>query len=86
MRRSRPRTWFVRSTPRPRTWTAAEAAACFESGDHLWLPPGHASVEILSALAARRDELREVVGAQGRVDRLGVGTQGDRGGTHAGKA
>ena len=40
--------------------TASEAAATFESGDHLWLPPAHASLEILCALAERRDELRDV--------------------------
>ena len=40
--------------------TPEEAAASFRSGDHLWLPPAHASPPILEALAARRDELRGV--------------------------
>ena len=37
-----------------------EAAAQFKSGDHLWMPPGHASLPILEALAARKDELEGV--------------------------
>ncbi len=37
-----------------------EAALQFSSGDHLWIPPGHASLPILEALTARRDELRGV--------------------------
>ena len=40
--------------------SASDAAASFQSGDHLWLPPAHASPEILTALAERRDELRDV--------------------------
>ena len=40
--------------------SAEQAAAAFKSGDHVWIPPGHASPEILTALAARRDELRGV--------------------------
>ena len=40
--------------------SAEQAAAAFESGDHVWIPPGHASPEILTALAARRDQLRGV--------------------------
>lgn len=35
-----------------------EAAAAFVSGDHLWVPPGHAVPSVMEALAARRDELR----------------------------
>ena len=37
-----------------------DAARQFESGDHLWMPPGHASLPILEALAARKDELEGV--------------------------
>lgn len=37
-----------------------QAADTFESGDHLWIPPGHASPDILAALAARREELHGV--------------------------
>jgi 4-hydroxybutyrate CoA-transferase len=37
-----------------------QAAASVVSGDHIWVPPGHASPAILTALAQRRDELRDV--------------------------
>jgi 4-hydroxybutyrate CoA-transferase len=37
-----------------------EAAASVQSGDHVWWPPAHGSPAFLAALAARRDELRDV--------------------------
>ena len=37
-----------------------EAVRAFNSGDHLWMPPGHASLPILEALVARHDELEDV--------------------------
>jgi 4-hydroxybutyrate CoA-transferase len=40
--------------------SAEQAAATFESGDHLWIPPGHSAPEVLTALAARQDELEGV--------------------------
>jgi len=40
--------------------TPHEAALQFRSGDHLWIPPGHASLPILEALTARQGELRGV--------------------------
>ncbi len=40
--------------------TPEMAAARFQSGDHLWMPPGHASLPILEALAGRKDELADV--------------------------
>ncbi|MCY3570334.1 MAG: 4-hydroxybutyrate CoA transferase [Chloroflexi bacterium] len=40
--------------------TPEMAAALFNSGDHLWIPPGHASLPILQALVARSDELEGV--------------------------
>ena len=36
------------------------AAALVESGDHIWIPPGHAAPSILEALAARTGELEDV--------------------------
>ena len=40
--------------------TPEMAAALFSSGDHLWIPPGHASLPILEALVARSDELEGI--------------------------
>ncbi len=40
--------------------TPEMAAQRFNSGDHLWMPPGHASLQVLEALTARRDELQGV--------------------------
>ncbi|MCY3569474.1 MAG: hypothetical protein OXH38_12655, partial [Chloroflexi bacterium] len=40
--------------------TPEMAARLFKSGDHLWMPPGHASLPILEALTARKDELQGV--------------------------
>lgn len=37
-----------------------EAVRVFNSGDHLWMPPGHASLPILQALAARHHQLDAV--------------------------
>ena len=37
-----------------------EAARLIESGDHVWIPPGHGNANILAALAARAPELRGV--------------------------
>ncbi len=36
------------------------AAALVESGDHIWIPPGHAAPSILEALAARTGDLEDV--------------------------
>ena len=40
--------------------TPEEAAATVKSGDHIWLPPSHASPSILEALALRAPELKGV--------------------------
>jgi 4-hydroxybutyrate CoA-transferase len=41
--------------------TSAEGAAdLVESGDHIWIPPGHGAPRILEALVARTGELRDV--------------------------
>ena len=37
-----------------------DAAASVQSGDHIWLSPGHSSPAVLTALAERRDELVNV--------------------------
>ncbi|MEE9278502.1 MAG: acetyl-CoA hydrolase/transferase C-terminal domain-containing protein, partial [Dehalococcoidia bacterium] len=37
-----------------------EAANLIQSGDHIWIPIGHASPVIMRAIAARRDELQNV--------------------------
>ena len=37
-----------------------DAAALVQSGDHVWIPPGHGNVNILTALAARAPALRGV--------------------------
>lgn len=37
-----------------------DAAALVQSGDHIWIPPGHGNPSILSALAARAPQLRDV--------------------------
>lgn len=37
-----------------------EAAASIQSGDHVWIPPGHASPAVLTALAERKGELKNV--------------------------
>ncbi len=49
-----------RDTYAERLATPEMAAAMFNSGDHLWIPPGHASLPILEALVARSDELEGV--------------------------
>ena len=49
-----------RDTYAERLATPEMAAAMFNSGDHLWIPPGHASLPILQALVARSDELEGV--------------------------
>lgn len=40
--------------------TPEQAAATINSGDHIWVPPGHASPPILEAIAKRGGELRKV--------------------------
>jgi 4-hydroxybutyrate CoA-transferase len=36
------------------------ATALVESGDHIWIPPGHGAPSILAALAARTNDLKDV--------------------------
>ena len=57
MRRSRPRTWFVRSTPRPRTWTAAEAATSLLA---VLVTSGHELLTVIEGDGATAADTRRI--------------------------
>ncbi|MBK36197.1 MAG: 4-hydroxybutyrate CoA transferase [Gemmatimonadetes bacterium] len=44
----------------PRIMPASDAAALVKSGEHIWIPPGHASPSIIEELSARTAELSDV--------------------------
>jgi 4-hydroxybutyrate CoA-transferase len=43
-----------------RVMSAEQAASLVQSGDHIWIPPGHGSPVILAAIAARTGDLSDV--------------------------
>ncbi|MDP6606901.1 MAG: acetyl-CoA hydrolase/transferase C-terminal domain-containing protein [Dehalococcoidia bacterium] len=43
-----------------RVMSAEQAASLVQSGDHIWIPPGHGSPVLLAAIAARTGDLSDV--------------------------